>query len=500
MRITRTRAIVQAFFFGLFVWLALVTTAPRLKGYPGSWLLELDPLVAVSTALATHSLYRGLLWALLVVLLTIALGRFFCGWVCPFGALHHFVGWLARPADPQRRIEHNRYRRVDALKYYLLAGLLAAAILGSLQIGWLDPLVTISRAFTTSVWPAVDAGRGLVTPAAAVYRLSWVLGLSFVLLLAVNLVRPRWFCRVLCPLGALLGVLARFAWWRIDRDPEKCTGCDLCLKACEGAADPQSHLRKAECHVCVNSLDDCQYGALSFRFLPDLGREVTDAEVSGRRLALGALAGLIFVPFSRAGGEATKRAGRALIRPPGALAEPDFLARCTKCGQCLRVCPTNVLQPAFFEAGIEGFATPVLDNRLGYCELNCVLCGQVCETGAIERITLERKLGLGEYDGRPIRLGTAFFDHGRCLPWSMDTACVVCEEVCPTSPKAIFTKPAAVVTRAGQTLTLRQPYVEPERCIGCGICEHVCPVADVAGVRVTPIGETRAPDRAFVLS
>ncbi len=243
-------------------------------------------------------------------------------------------------------------------------------------------------------------------------------------------------------------------------------------------------------------------GAICSLARESTARPSTSARRRGgcRRLALSALVGLMFVPFSRAGGEATKRAGRAVIRPPGALAEPDFLAHCAKCGQCLRVCPTNVLQPAFFETGIEGFATPVLDNRVGYCELNCVLCGQVCETGAIERLTIERKLGLGEYEGRPVRLGTAFFDHGRCLPWSMDTACVVCEEVCPTSPKAIFTKPAAVVTRAGQTVTLRQPYVEPARCIGCGTCEHVCPVADVAGVRVTPIGETRAPDRALVLS
>jgi polyferredoxin/formate hydrogenlyase subunit 6/NADH:ubiquinone oxidoreductase subunit I len=499
MRITKTRAIVQAFFLGLFVFLAFVTTDTRLKGYPVSWFLELDPLVAVSTALSARSLYRGLIWSLVIVLGTLVLGRFFCGWICPFGTLHHVVGWLFGGRTPQQRIDGNRYRRANALKYYLLIGLVVAAALGSLQIGLLDPIVTLYRSFTTAVWPAADQATGLVFPQPPAFRLSWFVGFLLLLFLSLNLAWPRFFCRVLCPLGALMGVLSRFSLWRIERDLVKCTDCDLCLKACEGAADPHTHLRKAECYVCMNCLDDCQYDAIGFKFLPAVAHEVTDPDLKRRHIVLAALSGLFFVPLSRAGGELTTRLDKSLIRPPGSLAEPEFLARCTKCEQCLRVCPTNVLQPAIFEAGLEGFWTPVLDNRTGYCELNCVLCGQVCEAGAIERISLERKLGLGEYQGRPIRIGTAFFDHGRCLPWSMDTPCVVCEEVCPTSPKAIFTRPVTVVGRKGETIALRQPYVQPDLCIGCGICEHECPVKDLAAVRVTAIGETRAADRVLLL-
>lgn len=500
MRIARSRAIVQAFFLSLFLFLTLVTTSARLKGYPASWFLELDPLVAIGTVLSTHSLYRGLIWALPIVLLTLVLGRFFCGWICPFGTLHHFVGWLSGRRTQQQRLDGNRYRRRNAFKYYVLAGVIVAAAFGSLQIGLLDPIATLYRSFTVAVWPAADYTTGLIFRQPPAFRLSWLVGFLLVLFLVLNTWSPRFFCRVLCPLGALMGVLARFSLWRIDRDPVKCTDCDLCLQACEGAADPQSHLRKAECYVCMNCLDDCQAGALAFRFLPSVTREVTYPDLDRRHVVLASVAGFLFLPLSRAGGGLTRRLDDSVIRPPGSLAEADFLARCTKCEQCLRVCPTNVLQPAVFEAGLEGLWTPVLNNRVGYCELNCVLCGQVCETGAIERISLERKLGLGDYQGRPIRIGTAFFDHGRCLPWTMDTPCVVCEEVCPTSPKAIFTKPASVVTRKGETLTLKQPYVQPDLCIGCGICEHACPVRDVAGVRVTSIGETRAADRALLLS
>ncbi len=101
----------------------------------------------------------------------------------------------------------------------------------------------------------------------------------------------------------------------------------------------------------------------------------------------------------------------------------------------MKVCPNNALHPAFLEAGIEGLWTPILIARIGYCEFSCVLCGQVCPTGAIQKISEKEKMGVGQ---PPIKIGTAFYDHGRCLPWSMQTPCIVCEEFCPTSPKAIW--------------------------------------------------------------
>ena len=100
MGIVTARRASQVFFLILASWFALVTTnGPgwwQLSGWPVSWLLELDPLTALATALATGTLYAGLAWALVTILLTVLLGRVFCGWVCPFGALHQLVGWLAR--------------------------------------------------------------------------------------------------------------------------------------------------------------------------------------------------------------------------------------------------------------------------------------------------------------------------------------------------------------------------------------------------------------------
>jgi formate hydrogenlyase subunit 6/NADH:ubiquinone oxidoreductase subunit I len=141
--------------------------------------------------------------------------------------------------------------------------------------------------------------------------------------------------------------------------------------------------------------------------------------------------------------------------------------------------------------------------RVGYCEPNCVLCSQVCPTGAIWELTEAQKLGRKPGDrgaaANPVKIGTAFYDQGRCLPWAMATDCIVCEEWCPTSPKAIYVVTVDVQDADGQTKTVRQPHVDPKRCIGCGACEYACPVKDRPAVYVTSVGETRSKTNQFIL-
>jgi ferredoxin len=181
-----------------------------------------------------------------------------------------------------------------------------------------------------------------------------------------------------------------------------------------------------------------------------------------------------------------------LIRPPGSLEEKDFLKKCIKCGQCLKVCITNGLQPALLEAGLDGIWSPVLVPRLGYCEYRCTLCGQVCPTGAIRKLSLEEK--------GTVRIGSAMIDKGRCLPFAHAAPCIVCQEVCPTPEKAIWFEDARVKNRKGETLTLRQPHVDLNLCVGCGICEAKCPVLGRPAITVTSIGESRSPDNQLLLS
>lgn len=501
MKITSVRVISQAFFFGLFLFFAFITQFAYLKGYPVSIFLEADPLVAIATAITTHTLYKSLLWSLVLLIPTLLLGRFFCNWVCPYGTLHQFIGWIFNNKTIKEKIESNRYRKSYAAKYIILIGFGTAALFGSLQIGLLDPICLLFRSFTVSIFPTIDMPTEWVYVRPHVHQMGWVVGFILLFFVSMNLVIPRFFCRYVCPLGATLGVLSRFSIWRIERDVQKCVDCDLCLQRCEGASDPHTNLRKSECFVCFNCIDDCPHDALSFSIFPPKNHEVTNPDVKRRHAVFAGLTGLLFFSFSRRSGDLGKNFQKEVIRPPGSVAEPEFLERCIKCDQCIRVCPTNVLQPALFESGVEGVWTPIMNMRMGYCELNCTLCGEVCPTGAIQKISIAQKLGIGEYtDLGAVKTGTAFYDRGRCLPWAMDTPCVVCEEVCPTSPKAIYARHATITNRWGEKVELTRPYVDPELCIGCGICEYECPVKDHRAIRVTAVGETRSKERSLLLS
>jgi len=195
---------------------------------------------------------------------------------------------------------------------------------------------------------------------------------------------------------------------------------------------------------------------------------------------------LRIAPIAKAGAQ-----DPVLLRPPGALEEQEFLKRCVKCGECMKVCTTNGLQPTLFEAGIEGIWSPVLVPRIGYCEFRCTLCGQVCPTGAIKRLQLEEKA--------KVRIGLAMIDKGRCLPWAHARPCVVCEEVCPTAKKAIWFEDARVRDRKGNSLVVKQPRVDLELCIGCGICEAKCPVLGRPAITVSNVGESRSRENQLLL-
>jgi ferredoxin len=278
---------------------------------------------------------------------------------------------------------------------------------------------------------------------------------------------------------------------------------------CQGGDDPigGAPWRKAECLMCMNCVGICPHDSLAFRFFRPVSNkkeEIASPDLGRRQTITGIAAGAAVVPLMRANTGMGKSRNEFLLRPPGSLDEPEFLSRCIRCGECMKVCPNNSLHPTFAEAGLEGLWSPTLVPRIGYCEPSCVLCSEVCPTGAIWQITPKEKgwvVGVGQSGApdQPIRLGTAFYDRGRCLPWAMATECIVCEEWCPVSPKAIYVEEAQVIDSAGTTKILKQPRVDPSRCVGCGACEFACPLQDRPAVYVTSIGESRSPGSQILL-
>lgn len=525
MNIITVRRISQIFFLVLFLWFCVVSSFGerwwQLRGWPVNWILQLDPLVALGTILTTRTLYAGLAWALLTMVLTVLLGRFFCGWLCPFGTIHQFFGWIGhRKQKFAERVAANHYRPAQVIKYYLLVGLLTAAagnvfadffhvarqwpmmpglvlaiglaalsflairkivpnlktavgvlltLVGawlavgmflhpetlftvSLQIGWLDPIPLIHRSVNLVLLPIVHAAMGTLSTSPRFYVGAWTIGAVFLAAVLLNFLVPRFYCRFICPLGALFAVLGGPALWRVGKREGQCTNCELCENNCEGACEPFEKIRSCECLLCMNCLDACQQAQMTYSTARSAAGELPGPNISRRGFIISAVTGVTAVPMMRLSGLLGANWQPRVVRPPGALAEEQFLERCLKCGQCMRVCPTNVIQPAMAEAGLEGVWTPVLNFRVGTsgCQLNCVACGQICPTAAIRPLILDEKLGRSEFaSAGPIRMGLAFVDRSRCLPWAMEKPCIVCQENCPVSPKAIYVQEQFSTVRDG---------------------------------------------------
>lgn len=501
--------------------------------YPVRLFFELDPLVALSNALASHALYRGLLWSLIIVIPTLFLGRFFCGWICPMGTINHFFGSLkSETKHGKQLVESNRYKRWQTSKYYILFAVLIAAVMGTGLVGWFDPFSVLVRSLGLSILPATNyalnasfqalercqfapihvAGTLLHGAFAATvlnfrqphFRQGIFLGFIFIFILFLNLRVTRFWCRAICPLGALLGITSRWSVFGLQKNSDSCNDCNRCLMHCQGGDDPVGHAKwhRTECLMCLNCVASCPEHSLEFKFFPDT-LAIEGPNLQRRKALTGLAAGVAAVPLLRSTtGYAADRNER-LLRPPGSLDESDFLQRCIRCGECMKVCPNNALHPALAEAGPEGMWTPVVVPHIGYCEPSCVLCSQVCPTGAIWEITPKEKGwsgGTASKGNKPVRLGLAFYDMGRCLPWGMGIPCIVCEEWCPTSPKAIYLQIGQFVDANGNTKTLKQPRVNPQQCVGCGCCEHACVLPDRPAIYVTSVGESRSRTNQLLLN
>jgi MauM/NapG family ferredoxin protein len=492
------RRVYQGWFLLFFFAALALMTDEGIRRFPTRLMLHLDPLSALATLASSWLLPAGLLVSLAVVALTVVFGRAFCGWICPVGTLHQIASWLTRRMKRGAYHHVNRWRPHFRLKYLLLVALLVAAAAGTLTLGLLDPLSLATRSFASGLLPALRVVTASEGERPRAFVGAWLTGGIFLGLLLANRWVARWWCRALCPLGALLGVVARAAVFRIHVDPDLCNACRRCVSDCQGADEPFDRHRVSECHVCLNCVPACPEDAIAFRaFMPAVAPN-GGVDLPRRQLVGAALAGAALLPLMRA---SSTEASPEAIRPPGALPEEAFLARCVRCGACVNACPTSALQPAFAVAGLAGLYTPVLVARRGWCEPSCTRCGQVCPTGAITPLTPETKgwTRSGGGDARPVRIGTAFFDWGRCLPWAMATPCVVCEEVCPTSPKAIALEATDALRPDGTRVRVQRPRLDPDRCVGCGLCEAKCPVASPAAIRVTRAGESRDPRGGFTL-
>lgn len=519
MKLNSYRRLSQILFFLLFLYLLNRTeyTGTQELKYPVRLFLDIDPYIAITTFLTTHTLPLLLWVSAITIVLTAIFGRFFCGWVCPFGSINHFTGYaLAKYKSNPTRGRHFRHQRI---KYVILFVTLAAALAGVHLGGFLDPISLAIRSFTVGIlapinfvirsilYPILGSDSTIVEkfilpiyPHVKGYILShnqmffwqgFLIFSIFVIVLLLNLIKNRFFCRVLCPLGALLGCTSKYSILELDQS-DLCDSCYKCVSSAQGGASPyeKGRWKKSECLMCMNCVSTCDRNSLKFKINLSKDRKLGSTDLRRRAIITSFASGFIAAPFLTLSPR-RKTYNPDLIRPPGALGESDFLKTCVKCEECMKVCLTNVIQPTMLQAGIEGMWSPYLDMKIGYCEFKCNLCGQVCPTGAIKNLPVEEK--------KKVKIGLAFVDKNRCLPFAMDIPCIVCEEHCPTSPKAIKFKTVRTVDQKGKNIELKQPYVLPDICTGCGICQNKCPVLDKPAIRVTSVNEDRNPGNKWDL-
>jgi polyferredoxin len=509
----RLRQTIQLLSLALFIAIFVYTNAQRPQQFWTDLFSRLDPLLMVSATLAGRAVVVGLTLAGLTLLLTVVLGRVWCGWLCPLGTVLEWLG----PRSTRHKAPPEKLRVV---KYLLLFAILFAALLGNQTLIFLDPVTLLNRTLASTVWPALryavtqveqflyqfsllwgplDAiHAAIVQPlfqqVQPVFALTGLIALFLGALVALNWWTERFWCRYLCPLGGLLGLLSKLSLVRREVG-EDCALCARCTHQCPtGTIDPLDSYRSdpAECIVCFDCLTDCTREGIGFRWQLPGWRPASWRDYDPTRRQALAAVGVSAVAVALTGVEPiAQRQPATMIRPPGA-GLTEFGALCIRCGACVRVCPTQGLQPSLFEGGVQNVLTPRLVPRLGYCNHGCNACGQVCPTEAIPPLTLDEK--------QKVVIGLASIDVGRCLPWAYDIPCIVCEEVCPVADKAIVLDEVEVLDPQGQALLLQRPRVLLDLCIGCGICEYQCPMGGEAAIRIYAptdfFGETGTPATA----
>jgi polyferredoxin len=501
------RRISQIFFLLLFLFLFFRARYPYEGHPPVDAFLQASPLAAVATMISSRAfIYEGIV-GLVILALTIPLGRFFCGWICPIGTvIDGSDNLIQRKGRKPRQRDSLKFR---SWKFAILTVTIVASVF-SLQLVWFfDPIALLTRTLTLVLYPGfafltngifslafaaglfedqvygvLDFAQKTILPITQprFYEAAVVAGIFFGIL-ALGMVSRRFWCRNLCPLGALLGIFSKF---RLTRRyvSEACNKCSVCQSSCRMNAieDDYSVNNTVECIECADCVSVCKPHAVSYKLGKNTGSNEID--LSRRRLIQASMAGVAGLALIKTTTISRNKSGAA-IRPPGALAEDQFLDRCIRCQECVRICGSTgaCLQPSLLEAGWEGIWSPISIPRLGYCEYNCNLCGQVCPTDAIQNLSLERK--------QKLRMGTAYFDKSRCIPWYCQEDCLVCEEHCPLPDKAIKFDVREARGPDGTMRTVKFPYVVEDLCIGCGICETKCPVTGSAGIFVTAAKEER---------
>ncbi len=435
--------------------------------------LTLDPLLSISTALAARTWIFSLAWAAVIILICLLVPRGFCGYVCPLGTLLDIFDWAIG-----RRIKFLRLKTEGwwaNLKYYILGATLVSAVFGLLLSGFVAAIPVVTRGMVFIFGP-IQLGLlkswYLVPSMNAGHFVS--IGL-FALVLFLGLLKPHFWCRYLCPTGAVFS-LANFLRLSERKVDATCIECGRCTDACSfSGIGPDYETRVLNCTFCQSCGGVCPRQSINFTSrwdnvnLKEWRDDAHETVSCSRRVFLAGMAGAtaagIAAPLLIAKGTTVP------VRPPGSVPEEKFLQLCIRCGECFKVCPNNVLQPIGFKQGVDMLWTPRVVADWAGCEPTCNNCGQVCPTGAIRALSPAEKSAA--------RIALALVNTKTCLPYAGREDCRLCVVECAAAGyNAIeFVRIGAEIDQDGVPIEgsgYLAPVVLADKCIGCGLCQMRC--------------------------
>jgi polyferredoxin len=306
----------------------------------------------------------GIILLAAILVISLLFGRFYCSVLCPLGLLQEIAGKLKKKRGLQKNL---------ALKYFI-----AAIVFGALAGGtafilrYVEPYTYFVSAFSLSA-----------------------IGLIAVLaIIALVILKGRFFCTNLCPVGTVLGLISKVSLNKIYISKNDCISCGLCEKAClSGSIDYKNKTVDNEtCLKCLKCFDVCNKNAVKYgRAACKAGKkdEKCAFNPSRRKLLLGAAAVAVFAAAAKAGKSIKKVLASKfsdVILPPGAVSESRFLNKCLNCNLCVKICPEKIIKKAD-----KNFCAPSIDYDKNFCKYDCNECSAACPAGAIKKLSLEEK-------------------------------------------------------------------------------------------------------------
>ena len=443
---------------------------------------------------------------ILLLLLTLLLGRVYCSVICPLGVLQdivtHMRGWVGKKKNRKNRFKYSApktWLRIGVLSLFVVMIILGMCnIIGTTIASFIEPYSIYGRIASSLFAPIYDAGNNLIADAVAdtecylFYNVDTYNSIPLIIISSVSLlvigtiswVGGRTYCNTICPVGTILGLVSRYSLFKPVIDTSKCNGCTKCARNCKASCiDAKNHsIDYSRCVVCMNCIDNCSTGAIKYRLVKKIDSKASESSsekvdenrrnfmVVGATLA--ATAAIRAADKTTDGGLAPiiqkeKPQRKTRIVPPGAISLSHLQRHCTGCQLCISACPNGVLLPS---TDLTTLMQPVVGYENGYCRPECVRCADACPVGAFHKITVEEKSA--------IQVGRAIVNLETCVVAAKGRSCGNCADKCPVGAIQM------VARDPNDEKSHYMPVVNESKCIGCGACEYYCPVRPISAIYV----------------